>query len=211
MTSPLIVIGAGGFGREVLDVVEAINDVRPTWDILGVIDDAISAANASRLEARGYEHLGGLDVLAAIVSLDYVVGIGSPQVRVRIADEADAMGHRAATLVHPLASIGSAGSVGEGTVICAGARVTTNVSIGRHVHLNPAVTVGHDSTLHDFVSANPQAAISGDVSVGAGALLGATSVVLQGVSVGANAVVGAAACVVRDVDPGRTVKGVPAR
>ncbi|NYG54693.1 acetyltransferase [Nocardioides perillae] len=212
MVEPLVIVGAGGFGRETADVVEAINAIAPTWELLGFVDDAPSDVNLERLAARGYDLLGGTDHL---VSLDncahYVIGVGCPRARRAVADRLRCGRHVPATLVHPAATIGSAVSIGEGTVICAGARLTTNIAVGRHVHVNPSATVGHDTTLGDFVSLNPASSISGDCVIGAGSLVGVGAVVLNQLRVGEDATVGASACVVRDVLDGATVKGVPAR
>jgi sugar O-acyltransferase (sialic acid O-acetyltransferase NeuD family) len=210
----LIIVGAGGFGRETVDVVEAINSAAavPSWHLLGLVDDALTEANAERLHARELRHLGSLDDLLALEARPrYVVGIGSPSVRRRIAERLDAEGFSAATLIHPQTTIGSEVTIGSGSVVCAGARVTTNIRLGRHVHLNPNVTVGHDTTLGDFVSMNPASSVSGDCVVDDEVLIGVGAVVLNQITIGRAAVVGAAACVVRDVTPESVVKGVPAR
>ncbi|MGC5077827.1 acetyltransferase [Agrococcus sp. DT81.2] len=209
----LVVIGAGGFGRETLDVAAACNDQAPQWNILGVVDDAPSDTQLQRLAKRDVRWLGTLaDFLAsASPSTSFVVAIGDPSDRARLCVDLAASGRSGATLIHPKATIGSGVSIGEGTVICAGAQISTNVQIGEHVHINPNAVIGHDSEISSFVSINPGAIISGEVRVSTGALVGAGAVVLQGLTLGAATTVGAAACVTRDVGAERVVKGVPAR
>lgn len=207
-------VGAGGFGRETLDVVLASNRVcaRVGLEIVGVIDDAPSIQNVHRLRTRHVRHLGTVeDWLSSGDNADYLIGVGDPEVRRNLSLRFDASGLRASTVIHPSAVIGSMAVIGPGSIICAGVQLSTNVHLGRHVHLNPGAIVGHDSLLADFVSVNPAATISGDCRIDAAALIGAGSVTLQGLSVGEGAVVAAAACVVRDVPRARTVMGVPAK
>lgn len=214
MTDRLVVVGAGGFGREVIDVVDAINDEagREMWHVMGVVDDAPSQLNLERLGKRGVTFLGAIDAFLACAAAEhYVVGIGSPAVRRALADMFDAAGWAASTVVHPSATIGFDVRMGDGTVACAGARMTTNISIGRHVHLNPNVTIGHDTILGDFVSMNPASSVSGDCVIEDGVLIGVGGVVLNQLTVGRGATVGGAACVVKNVPPGAVVKGVPAK
>ncbi|WP_416954718.1 hypothetical protein ACNKF0_20970 [Nocardioides sp. T5] len=101
--------------------------------------------------------------------------------------------------------------VGPGSILCAGVRLTTHIRIGRHVHLNLNATVGHDTTIGDYVSANPLASISGDCVIEDEVLIGVAGVVLNGLRIGRASVVGGSACVVKDVPPGVVVKGIPAK
>lgn len=214
MPEEIVVVGAGGFGRETLDVIEAINAGNGThaWTVVGVADDEPSDTNLERLAARGYAYLGPLDaVREGDDARRYVIGVGTPEARARIADAFADAGWEAPALIHPTARIGSAVTVGDGTIVCAGVQVSTNTQLARHVHLNPGAIIGHDGMLEDYVSVNPRAVVSGDVRVGARSLIGAAAVVLQGLTVGEGATVGAAACVTRSVAPGRTVVGIPAR
>lgn len=213
MTERIVVVGAGGFGRETLDVIEALIAVGEPLHVLGVIDDGPRQDDLERLGARGIAYLGTDQEWLRTAAGDerFVVAIGSPRSRSAVAQRFAVAGLRAKTLIHPNAVIGSQPSIGDGVVITSGVQVSTNVSIGDHVHLNPACIIGHDATLDDFVSVNPGAIVSGNVVVENGTLLGAGSVVLQGLTVGAGATVGAAACVTKDVGSESVVVGVPAR
>lgn len=215
MAEDIVVVGAGGFGRETLDVIEAINaaSVDPVWNILGVVDDDPAAVQQARLAERGIPLLGPVEVLHDLhADACFVIGVGAPVARARIAAEIRAAGsRRAAMLVHPAAVVGSRTVLGAGSVVCGGVQLSTNVVLGEHVHLNPGAIVGHDARLDDFVSINPGAVISGEVQVRREVLIGAGAVVLQGLEVRASSLVGAGACVTRDVDRDAVVVGVPAR
>lgn len=214
MTEPIVVVGAGGFGREVLDVIRSINiaSQETRWTIAGVLDDAPNPTNVRLLELQGVKILGGVvEFLNGSPSMSYVIGIGAPAVRREVAEKFEMAGWPPATLVHPAATVGLGVELGAGTIVCAGARVSTNVKVGRHGHIDTNVTIGHDSRLAGFVRLNPGSSVSGDCSIGEGSLIGAGAVVINQVSIGQNVTVGAGACVVRDVGADALVKGVPAR
>ncbi|MER7459787.1 NeuD/PglB/VioB family sugar acetyltransferase [Micromonospora sp. NPDC126480] len=211
--TPLIIVGCGGHGREVLTIARAAavaGGLR--WRLVGFVDDRPSEEDLKRVQRLEVPYLGGLGWLHdAPPDTHHVIAIGDPQVRRAVAMRIDAYDIPAASLVHPAATIGPDARYGPGFVAFAGARVTTNVTMGRHVHLNQNATVGHDCVLADFVSVNPLAAISGGCYLAEGALVGAAAAVLEDLRIGRDSTVGASACVVRDVPDGVVVKGVPAR
>lgn len=207
------VIGASGFGRETLDVLEAMISDGHSFRITGVVDDHPSSTNLQRLADRGVAWLGTLSdwMEAAPASVMFLVGIGDPEVKRVIARRLEARGHEAFTAIHPSVVVGTGAQVGRGAVICAGAIISTNVRLGQHVHVNPNATLGHDAVIQDFVSINPAAIISGEVTIGSGSLVGAGATVLQNLTVGESVIVGAGSVVTKDVPGSAVVKGVPGR
>lgn len=209
----VVVVGASGFGRESLDVLDAMACAGVTLVVEGVLDDAPSAANLERLAARGVRYLGPIGewLASGPVGVRYVLAIGSPAVRRKLVARFDAAGLTPMIAVHPSATFGVRTTLDDGVVVCAGAVVSTNVRLGRHVHVNPNATIGHDADLRPFVSINPAAVISGEVIVGEETLVGAAATVLQNLTVGERVVVGAGAVVTKDVPDDVVVKGVPGR
>jgi sugar O-acyltransferase (sialic acid O-acetyltransferase NeuD family) len=205
---PLVIVGAGGFGRECLDIVEALNEDGAGISFLGFVDDG--GGDPDLLARRHVACLGPVHD-AADHAARYVIAIGDGSVRTTIAARLTAAGMAAPVLVHPQATLGSACTVGAGMILNAGARATTNVTFGDHVQLHANAAVGHDAVLEDAVSVFPGATVSGAVVLEREVTIGTGANVLPGVRVGARSFVGAGAVVVADVPADTVVAGVPAR
>lgn len=206
----VVIVGAGGHGRETLDVVEALVAAGESWRMCGFLDDAPAHRG---LAIRRHPVLGGVDWLCepANAGIAYVLGVGSAAGKGRILERLRGSGARPATLVHPSASLTRHVRLGEGTVIAARALLTSDVTLGPHVYVNVGASVSHDCVIGERCHLAPGSRLAGHVRVGSGCEIGIGAVVIQGITIGDDVIVGAGAVVIRDVAAGQTVVGVPAR
>lgn len=216
MAIGVVILGAGGFGRHVhatllraITAGSALIDGE-TAEFAGFLDDG--HPDRATLGRLGAVHLGPISALRTqSPDTRYLLAIGNGAVRRRIDAEVTGWGRAPMTLIDPAATIGTDIRLGPGAIVCSGARLETNIETGRHVHISENCTVGHDTVLADYVTAFPQAAIAGNVAVGAGTTVGTQAAIIQGLAVGAEVMIGAGAVVIRDVPDGVTAVGVPAR
>lgn len=206
---PLVILGAGGFARETLDVVEAINADKPRYDVLGFVVDEKYGRAGDIVNEKPI--LGGFSWLDAHNDVLAVCGVGAPEVRRHMIRRVQNLGIKFATLIHPSVIMTRWTSIGEGTVVTAGCILSNNIIVSNHVHINPGCTIGHDVTIEAFASLAPGVLVSGNVSIGEGVYVGTGANVIEKKAVGAWSIVGAGSTVVKDVPPNSTVVGVPAR
>ena len=204
----LVIVGAGGLGREFAELVEDINVDHHTYHLLGFLDDDPSLPGT---EVNGLPVLGGTSWLAHHLNVSAAIAVGNTKVRLKIAGRMGVSGIATPVLCHPTAVIGRTSVIGYGSIVCAGTVITTNAVLGRYVIVNLGSTIGHDAVLHDFVTLAPGVHVSGHVTLEEGVDMGTGSTIIQGRSVGKFTVVGAGAAVVRDLPAGVTAVGVPAR
>ena len=201
-----VVVGAGGFGRELRDLLRDAG-----LRVHGFLDDAPSDAVLARGPALDAPLLGPTDALVDL-EVPFLLGLGWPRARAAALTRLTASGRAPApAAVHPSAVLGRHVALGPGTVVAALAVVMTDVRLGPNVLVNYGCTVGHDTIVAENAVVMPGASLSGQVVVGAGATIGGRAFVREGCTVGDGATVGAGAVVVADVPPGATAVGVPAR
>jgi sugar O-acyltransferase (sialic acid O-acetyltransferase NeuD family) len=211
MTRPLMLVGAGGFARETLELVHAVNAVTPTWRVLGLLDDD-PHLHGSRI--HGFEVLGSCEAVHDHPEALVTACVASPKEPTRRLSLVARLGlplERYATLVHPAAVVPRSASVSPGSVLHAGTILTADVRLGAHVAAMPSVVLTHDVDVGEGVTFGAAANVAGGVTIEHGAYIGAGALLREGVSVGAGALVGMGAVVTRPVPAGEVWAGVPAR
>ncbi len=204
--SPVLILGAGGHGRVVAQVLRAAGR-----EIAGFLDDAAAKTGT---EVDGVRVLGTSEDAARLASslgASVIVGVGDNAQRGMRQSRLQAEGLTIASSVDPSAVIAPGVSVEAGAVVMPGAVVNIGCKLGVGSVVNTSAVLDHDTELGDYAHASPGAITSGGVSVGVFAWLGAGAIVLPGVRIGEHAVVGAGAVVREDVAASTTVAGVPAR
>lgn len=203
----LVIVGAGGFGREVAWLVQEINEQKPEWNFFGFVDDYSTGQTV-----EGYPILGNMEWLLAQPLKPYVVcAVGDPRIRRKLVKPLSNAGFPFATLIHPSVKMSKYVQIGKGSMICAGVIITTNIVIGEHCLLNLGCFVGHDTTVGDYASMMPGTNIAGDVEIGEGSYYGLNSCVINQVKVGEWSIIGAGATVTKDIPPYSLAVGVPAK
>ena len=205
MASRIVIVGAGGFGREVhawlltspeylrresVGTIVFINDIEPVVPVDGEI-------------------VATIDAYAPLPDDLLLCALGSPAARRTITEKLEARGARFATFVHDSVVVGARVDIGRGAVICPGVILTTDISIGDHVHVNINTSIGHDVTIGAFSTVSPACNLMGKVAVGSGVFLGTAATVVPDRTVHDGAIIGAGSVVVKDIPAGVTAFGNP--
>ncbi len=204
------IFGAGGFGREVLTLIQAINRTGCIYNVIGFFDDGVRKGTV----VNGFPVLGNVDDLNGWSSdIGVAVAVGNPGVKKQIVGRITNKNVTYPVLIHPSVLIGDAERVriGEGSILCAGNILTTDICVGSFVILNLACTVGHDVVIGDYSAFMPSCNISGEVSLGEGVYCGTGARIINQVKIGDFAIIGAGAVVISDIPSRCTAVGVPAK
>jgi sugar O-acyltransferase (sialic acid O-acetyltransferase NeuD family) len=205
---PIVIIGSGGHGREVLQLIRSINQVKHEWYVLGFLVDP-EFANSST--GKGLAILGGVDWLRDRPTVSVALGIGRPHRRLSVARRVEQLGNPCPSLIHPHAWLGDRVNCSAGCIIFAHSSLTTEITLGTHVHINLNCNIGHDVWLGSFTSLYQSVSVSGNVRIGEGVECGVGSRLIPSVSVGAWSVIGAGAVLTRSLPANVTAVGVPAK
>jgi sugar O-acyltransferase (sialic acid O-acetyltransferase NeuD family) len=207
----LLLVGAGGFAREAAEAVRAVNAIRPTWELLGFLDDDPGKLGTT---LAGLPVLGPLAALSEYPAAHVVLCPGRPDnygIRPKLVERLALDDERYATIVHPTATTGLSCEIGAGSVLLAHVDLTADVVVGRHVVVMPQVVLTHDVRVADYATLASGARLGGGCQVGHGAYVASGACLREGISIGDRAMVGMGAVVTRDVPADRLWYGIPAR
>lgn len=188
----LLIIGASGHGKVCADIAERMG----LWDEIVFADD-------NPPTEFPFPIIGKTDVTW---DEDCFVGIGDAEIRKKLS-----YGRKLVTLIHPAATIGSRVSIGEGSVVMAGAVVNPDSIIGTGAIINTGSSVDHDCRVADYAHISVGAHLGGTASIGESTWIGAGAIVINNVSVCAGCMIGAGAVIISDISDKGTYVGVPAK
>lgn len=204
----LVIIGAGGFGREVLDWARQAEAHGRDWRVKGFLDD-----NPRALDGRAVDVplLGSIAEHLPDAEEVFVCALGNVTAKRRCVTALRERGAAFARVIHRTAVVSPRAALGEGVILCPGSIVTAEARVGDFVGVNLHSTIAHDAVVGDWCQLHCHVDITGGVVLGEGVLVGSHASIQPGVRVGAGAIVGVGAIVTRDVPAGATVYGPPAR
>ena len=210
MMKDFVIIGSGGFGREVAEIAKTIKKEKKNLNFIGFIDDNEELHGKMINDVPILGNLEWINDSYDGNELFFACAVGEPSVKKKVVERALKRGYIPHSLIHPSVRMCYDVSVGEGTILCPGTIITTNITIGNHVIINQMCSIGHDAIIEDFVTINPLAAISGGVHLKEGVFIGTSASVLQYIEIGEWSVIGAGASVIKNQESYVVAVGVPA-
>ncbi len=205
----IVIVGASGFGREVLWTLEDCNKKLKKYNIMGFIDDDKLLWGKS---INGCPVLGGLDWFSTktVKNVQCVIAISDPKIRKKIADKLEKLGVTFSIIIHPSVIYSKSVSIGKGTIIQAGSILTTNIHVGNHVQIMDS-TISHDSTLGNFVTISPGVHVNGNTMIGSNTFVGSGAIIKQKIKIGNNSIIGAGTVILENVPSFSMYVGIPGK
>ena len=205
----IAIYGAGGFGREVVCLINLINEKEPTWNLIGFFDDGKEKGSRNEYGAV----LGGLDDLNAYDKpLAIAIAIGNPTYIKKVAEGTINPNISFPNIIAPTTTFLDEKNItfGKGNIICSHCLFSCNIKIGDFNIFNGYITVGHDTVIGNYNSIMPAVRISGEVKIGESNFMGVSSVILQQIKIGNNTTIGANSLIIKKTKDGNTYIGNPA-
>lgn len=200
----IIVVGAGGFGKEVAWMAK-----RCKREVIGFLDSTPEKQNTKVI---GLDVLGSIENAQQFLDCEFVIAIGNPRARKKIIDNFFKDERFSfATLIDPSSIVGENVSVAAGSIICAGVILTVDILIGRHTIVNINSTIGHNVVIKDYVTIAPNASISGDVILSDLVEIGTNATLREKLNVYEGAMIGMGAVLTKDVEKNHVMVGNPAK
>ena len=203
----IILVGAGGFGRELLWWIKDINKVEKKWEIAGFIDDNPNALDGYECD---YKIIGSIKDWQPKEDEEFALAFGSPSLKRKIVEIMKNKGAKFATIIHPTAMLSEFAKVGEGLIMFPYSKISCNTTIGDFVTLL-ATPIGHDTLVGDYTVISGGCNIVRNVRIGKDVFLAAGVCIAQDIQIGDGAYLGLGSVVLKDVPDGSTVFGNPAR
>lgn len=212
-TSRIVILTAGGTARDVVSIIESINNTsRQVYDVIGFLDDS---AHNQGAEFFGKPVFGKLeDWKNFSADVRFVNALGSPKTFRARPERIRQLGipaRRFVSIIHPSAVVSKGTTIGAGSIIYPNVVLMSRVRVGRHVIILPNSTINHDTTIGDFSIIASGVHVGGAVKVGQCCYLGMATSVIQGISVGSRTMVGMGSVLIRSVGRDQVVVGNPAR
>ena len=192
----IVIIGAGGIGREVAWIIEEINEVNPMWNIVGFVDDNSEMWGK---ELNGYKVLGEIEVLDKLEAKPYVVvAIANCDVKKNIVARLEGK-YKFATVIYPTVKVSKYIEIGEGSIIYPGVILTVNTKIGNHVIISGNCGIGHDTVIGNYSSVLWGSSFSGYDVLGEGCFIGVGCNIAQGIYIAEDSRVASGSVVTEDI------------
>jgi len=206
----IVIVGAGGFGREVLSTLYDCNKQNKKYNITGFVDEKKSLEGQM---INGITVLGGLDWFVTKIGLtvNCVVAIGDSIVRQKVVKKLEKLNVKFTTIIHPSVTLSKFVELGEGTIIQAGSIIMPNTKLGKHVIINMDCSIAHDCNLNDYVTLSPGAHINGDNILERGVYVGAGTVTKDELRIRKWSIIGAGTVLIKNVPEYALYVGVPGK
>ena len=203
----LIIIGAGGLGRELLQWIKDSNIKDLVWNIKGFIDD-----NSNLLANIKCSHtiIGTVQDWIPTENEVFVCAIANPQIKENIVKKLKLKGANFTNVIHPSAIIGSENSIGEGLILYPFARITVNCTVGNFVTIQSSA-IGHDACVNDFSTISSNCLVTGNTVIGKRVFIGSNSTIIPNIIIEDDVYIGAGSVVIKNISSGLKVVGNPAR